>query len=232
MRRGPRPIIGFRRRLLGLIEERFAGRYTALARRAGVPVSTMEHYIHLAKRLPGGEHLLRLAEALDVSVQYLVSGEHAVRPTVILADPGPGAQTGGIALAATHFAIPLFWCACPDACPLAATVPPVAAARSRVVLETDLLPMHGDRRVIAVQVTASLPSAEWPEGSRLVVDWDAREPQWAATMLIHADGRCRFGHLVRTGGRLFLADRVGGAPQLIPEPYTIVGMVIGAVTAL
>ena len=94
MRRGPRPIIGFRRRLLGLIEERFAGRYTALARRAGVPVSTMEHYIHLAKRLPGGEHLLRLAEALDVSVQYLVSGEHAVRPTVILANPGPGAQLG------------------------------------------------------------------------------------------------------------------------------------------
>ncbi len=232
MRRGPRPIIGFRRRLLGLIEERFAGRYTALARRAGVPVSTMEHYIHLAKRLPGGEHLLRLAEALDVSVQYLVSGEHAVRPTVILANPGPGAQTQGTVLASTHFAIPLFWCTCPDACPLATTVPPVAAARSRVVLETDLLPMHGDRRVIAVQVTPSLPSSEWPDGSRLVVDWDAREPRWAATMLIHAGGRCRLGHLAWTGGRLFIADRVGGAPRLITEPYTIAGTVIGAVAAL
>jgi hypothetical protein len=232
MRRGPRPIIGFRRRLLGLIEERFAGRYTALAMRARIPVSTMEHYIHLAKRLPGGENLLRLAEALDVSVEYLMAGEHAVRPADGLAHPGPIVTPRGTALASTHFAIPLFWCACPDTCPLAATVPPVAAARSKVVLETDLLPRHGDRRLIAVQVTASLPSSEWPDGSRLVVDWDARERRSAATMLSRADDRCRLGHFVRTGGRLFLADRVGGAPQLITEPYTIGGTVIGAVAAL
>ena len=35
-----RPMIAFRRRLLRLIDEQFEGRYTALAHRAGIPIST------------------------------------------------------------------------------------------------------------------------------------------------------------------------------------------------
>jgi len=77
MQRHSQAIAAFRRRLMQLIEERFDGKYTYLARRAGIPVSTMEHYVHRAKRLPGGDHLLRLAEALGVSVEYL--GSRGVR---------------------------------------------------------------------------------------------------------------------------------------------------------
>ena len=43
-------------------------------------ISSLEHTIHGAQRLPGGEHLLRMAGALEVSVYYLVTGEEAVRP--------------------------------------------------------------------------------------------------------------------------------------------------------
>ena len=39
MRGDETPIFGFRRRLLRLIDEQFDGRYTSLARRAGIPVS-------------------------------------------------------------------------------------------------------------------------------------------------------------------------------------------------
>ena len=80
MQRHERPIHAFRRRLLRLIDEQYDGRYTILARRAGVPITTMQHYIHTAKRLPGGEHLMRLAAALGVTVEQLVSGPAGVRP--------------------------------------------------------------------------------------------------------------------------------------------------------
>ncbi len=80
MREGERPIHTFRRRLLRLIDEQYNGKYTWLARRAGIPTSSMQHIIHDAKRLPGGEMLLRLAEALGVSVHSLVTGEETVRP--------------------------------------------------------------------------------------------------------------------------------------------------------
>ncbi len=67
-------MLEFRRRLLRLINERCEGHYTVLARRAGIPVSTMQHVLHHAKHLPGGEHLLRLARALGVSVDDLTMG--------------------------------------------------------------------------------------------------------------------------------------------------------------
>ena len=38
------------------------------------------HYIHFAKHLPGGENLLRLAEALGVSVDYLMWLEFRIDP--------------------------------------------------------------------------------------------------------------------------------------------------------
>ena len=75
MTRPEAPIHAFRRRLLQLIDERFEGRYTALAQRAGIPVSSMQHCVHTAKHLPGGEHLMRMAVALGVTVHELITGD-------------------------------------------------------------------------------------------------------------------------------------------------------------
>lgn len=75
MRSHERSITSFRRRLKRLIEEKFDGHYTYLARRANIPISTLENTIHAARRLPGGDHLLRMAEALGVPVHFLVTGE-------------------------------------------------------------------------------------------------------------------------------------------------------------
>ncbi len=79
MQRDPQEVAGFRRRLVQLIAERYDGKYTVLARRAGIPVSTLEHYLHQAKKLPGGAHLLRLAAALGVSAEYLGTGREVAR---------------------------------------------------------------------------------------------------------------------------------------------------------
>ena len=38
----------------------------------------MQHVVHFGKHLPGGEQLLRPAEALGVSVDYLASAEEAI----------------------------------------------------------------------------------------------------------------------------------------------------------
>jgi len=80
MQRDPQEVAGFRRRLVQLITERCEGKYTVLARRAGIAVSTLEHYIHQAKGLPGGAHLLRLAAVLGVSAEYLGTGQGRSRP--------------------------------------------------------------------------------------------------------------------------------------------------------
>ena len=79
MQRDPQEVAGFRRRLVQLIAERCEGKYTVLARRAGLAVSTLEHYIHQAKGLPGGAHLLRLAAVLGVSAEYLGTGRAVAR---------------------------------------------------------------------------------------------------------------------------------------------------------
>ena len=79
MRRPAQDVAGFRRRLMQLIEDHCDGKYTHLARRAGLAVSTLQHYVHHAKRLPGGAHLLRLAAALGVSAEYLGSGREVAR---------------------------------------------------------------------------------------------------------------------------------------------------------
>ncbi len=233
MHGGTPMIAGFRRRLQRLIQAQVEGRYTRLARRAGIPTSTMQHYVHSAKHLPGGEHLIRLAEALGVSVDYLATGREVVRPTGLLAHPvvlthGFTPPLGN----ATHVAIPVFRCGCPDACPLTEQVPPVAAARSRVILEADLLSMHRDHRLIGLQVDADLQCYEWPEGARLVVDWDARLPQWEAVSLIHSDGRCQLGHLAQTNNRLLFANRVEDTPQLVAGERRILGTIVAVVASL
>ena len=65
----------FRQRLWQLVADRFEGKYSWLARRAGIPVSSLQHILHQAKRIPGGAQLLQLAAALEVSVDYLLGRE-------------------------------------------------------------------------------------------------------------------------------------------------------------
>ena len=184
---GPRPVDResiaalTRRRLLRLIDERFEGKYTVLARRAGIPVSTMQHVMHTAKHLPGGEPLLKLATALGVTAQYLSTSDEAVRSADRPTPPPPPVRLRRVSPGrgdATHVTIPLFACGCPGPCPLTVAVPPLTAASSRVVLGAELVARHQTHRLIALQVTPGLQSAEWPVGAQLVVDWEARTPAW------------------------------------------------------
>ena len=230
--RHERPITAFRRRLRRLIEERCAGHYTLLARRAGIPVSSMEHIMLTATRLPGGDHLLRLATALGVSVQELVTEEAAGRPAARLVRPVPVLRPGGERLAPPHLTLPVFRCGCPAACPLTAADLPETEARPSVMLAADLVARHQGHRLLALQVEPGLPCAEWPVGARLVVDWDARTPQWEALALIHAEGRCQLGHLSRIEHFLFFASRAGGNFRVIAEPLKILGTIVAAVTPL
>ena len=105
MQRDPQEVAGFRRRLVQLIAERCEGKYTVLARRAGIAVSTLEHYIHHAKGLPGGAHLLRLAAVLGVSAEYLGTGRGRSRPlesrppaspSLLPKEAGPGSNHLGV----------------------------------------------------------------------------------------------------------------------------------------
>jgi len=68
-----RTVDAFRQRLRQLILERHEGRYSRLARRAQMPLSSLQHILHQAKRFPGGAQLLRLATALEVSVDFLLT---------------------------------------------------------------------------------------------------------------------------------------------------------------
>ncbi len=227
-----RPITALRRRLRRLMHAQCAGQYTRLARRAGIPVSSMEHIMLTAKRLPGGDQLLRLAAALGVTVQALVTGEAAGRPAGRLARPVPGLRPGGEPPAPPTLTLPVFRCGCPAACPLMAEVPPEPAARSTLLLAADLVARHRGHRLLAIQIDPGLPCAEWPAGARLVVDWDARTPQWEALALIHTEGRCQLGHLSRIEHLLFFASRVDGDVRVIEAPWKILGTIVAAVTPL
>ncbi len=218
---------GFRSRLVRLIHEQCEGKYTRLARRAGIPTSTMQSFIHSAKHLPGGEQLLRLAEALGVSLDYLATGQEVARPAELLAHPV--VFTSGLTPPlgnATTVAIPLFRCGCPDACPLTEPVPPVAAAWSEAIFPATLLARYEHHRLLAIQVGQGLASPEWPEGTQLVVDWEARTPRWAAVSLLHTDTRCRLGHVVQSGERWIFADRVAATPELLLLDAIILGTIV------
>lgn len=71
-RRTHQPILQFRVTLSDLIRDRFGGHYTVLAQRAGIPISSLEHTMLTAKRLPGGDHLIRLAVACGTTVDHLL----------------------------------------------------------------------------------------------------------------------------------------------------------------
>lgn len=201
MQRREPPILGFRRRLLRLIAEQVDGRYTILARRAGIPISSMQHIMHDATHLPGGEPLQKLAGALGVTVQYLSTGHEGVYPAEPPAPPAPAEtpqeRPPSPAWDATHVTLPVFRCGCPGPCPLTRAVPPTLMVRAGVVLARTLLAAHTTHRLLALQVTPNLPSAECPVGAQGILDWEARTPVWEALVVLHDAGQCHLGHVAR-----------------------------------
>ncbi len=233
MRRPERSITEFQRRLRQLIEEKFEGRYTTLARRAGIPISTLEHTLLEAKRLPGGEHLFRLARALEVTVDALITGEDTVRsadgPPQLLPAVLPDAN----APSAAYLTIPVLACACPAVCPLTAPVPRAVTSRAQVVLERALLGTGRYACLIAVEVTAECPAADWRTGTRLVVAWGRRPRRWAALTLVHAEGHCEWAYVREVEGALFCAEEVDGEFRVIPPgEWRILGTAVAAVAPL
>ncbi len=91
---------------------------------------------------------------------------------------------------------------------------------------SDMLVRCAPDRLIAIQVGQGLDSPEWPEGTWVVVDRDARTPQWEAVSLLHTEFQCRLGHAVRSGERLMFADRVGATPELLVTNTIILGTIV------
>jgi hypothetical protein len=233
MRRTERSITGFRRRLKRLIREKFDGCYTRLARRAGIPVSTMEHTLLKAKRLPGGDHLLRMARALDVTAHFLVAGEETDRPAANPPRFIPVMRPSTEPTARTSLMVPVAKCLCPGTCPLTQARPPLAMARSGVLLERDLAGPHNPESLLAVEVTPNSPSPAWRPGTRLVVAWGLRPPRWESLVLIHAEGRCKWGHLKEVGDMLFFAESAESDFRVLPAgAWRILGTAIAVVAPL
>jgi transcriptional regulator with XRE-family HTH domain len=224
-------ITGFRRRLLQLIDQQCDGRYSRLARRAGLAVSSVQYHIHHARNLPGGEHLARMAAVLGVTLDYLVNGDETVRPADGPPRFIPVIPRGDGSHIRTHLTIPVLMCACPNACPLMDEAP-LAAART-MMIERDLVHSHAQQRLIAVEVTPGCPSPEWPVGTRLVVAWGIRPAQRGALGLIHTEGHCEWGHLTQVADALFCASEAEGDFRVIPaREWKILGAAVAAIVPL
>jgi hypothetical protein len=191
----------------------------------------MEHIMRTATRLPGGEQCLRLADALGVSVHTLLTGQAALRPADLLAQPVRLASQlapPGSPPETTQVRIAVFACGCPGACPLAEPTPPLARAAGTVLLPASLLGGTSLHRLVAVQVPAALAQPDLPAGSLLVVDWDARRPRWAALALLQLAGRCRLGQ-VTAPGTPRLVQPLGAPPQGLARTDRVLGQVVARV---
>lgn len=62
-------------RLKLLIEQCADGKHTVFAKTAGIPISTFQYY--LGKRMPNAEHLIRIAETYNASLDWLLTGKGA-----------------------------------------------------------------------------------------------------------------------------------------------------------
>ena len=184
-------------------------------------------------RIPFTPVLPGMAAALEVSVQYLVTGEDTVRPAD---DPPrfvPVAPPSSASAARTSLTIPVLACACPDPCPLMQAVPPRRTAGSTVVLERDLVGPYAQAPLIAVAVTLGCPVPEWRAGTRLVVAWGVRPTRWEALALIHAADRCQWGHVSQVGDNLLFADDAEDDVRVIPAGgWTILGVAVAVVAPL
>ncbi len=238
------PIEAFRARLAALLRSRCDGRYTVLARRAGIPVSTMEHYIHKAKHLPGGEHVVRLARALGVTTDYLLAGEASIRPSDLLAHPvAVGQAPRGRAEHAglePQISVAVFECGCPRGCPFAAPLPPVRSTRARALVPVDLVPRW--HRLVGLRLTGRLAPDGWSAGTRLILDWDARNPTGNHPFLFRQHGQCRLGRLHRSGDGPIIATpclppRPMAPATALPRAYTpeeleVLGRIVVVIRAL
>ena len=191
------PVEAFRHRLAQLITTKFDGKYTLLAKRARIPVSTLEHYLHRAKHLPGAEPIGRMAEALGVSTDYLIDGREVVRPAELLAHPvlvypEPFAEAPE---RERQIAVASFACSCPGECAFSQDPLPVRRTRLRSFIPAELVPQW--HRLVGLRVTAPLATRRWPVGSRLILDWDDRAPRANQPVLYQVEGRCALGRLHR-----------------------------------
>jgi hypothetical protein len=112
-------------------------------------------------------------------------------------------------------------------------VPRLTAARSRVVVERDLVANWVQHELIAVCVTPTCPSPEWPEGTRLVVAWDTRPRQWEDLTLLHAEHHCAWGHLTQVGDALLFAAETEAEFRVIPAGvWEILGTAVAVIAPL
>ena len=227
------PIESFRKRLNDLLHERFEGKYTVLAKRAGIPISSMQHYIHTAKHLPGGEHLQRMADACGVTVDYILSGAQTVRPADLFSKPVQVVKAGGRegAELERQVSVPLFRCTCPKECAFREDVPPVAKARSRVVIPTDMIVHHNYHRLVGVLLEGHLRGGAWGEDGRCVIDWDVRTPDWERVSFYFDGAKHHFGRVKSTEHGLLASDWTGQAsPTVLPKDAKILGRVVAVLT--
>ena len=221
------PITAFRTRLSGLLDEKFDGQYTVLAKRAGIPTSTMQHYIHTAKHLPGGEHLMRIAQACGTTVDYLVSGMATVRPEDLLTHPVSIVKAKGDQPAAAdrQLSVPAFACTCPKRCVLTDDVPSPRHANGRIVIPEELVRSQHYHRLISVILTKDLLPRS-PDG-RAIIDWDARTVEEAPAPFLFFDGtRHRIGPLRNDKDTLLLVEPA----TVLPDTAQVLGRMVAVLT--
>ena len=63
------------KRLLFLVDAHGDGKLTVFAKKAGIPPSTFQYYLH--GRMPHGEHLIRICECFKVNLNWLLTGTGA-----------------------------------------------------------------------------------------------------------------------------------------------------------
>ncbi len=224
------PVEAFRKRLNDLLQERFEGKYTVLAKRSGIAVSSMQHYMHHSKHMPGSEHLQRIAEALGCTTDFLISGAQTVRPADLLSKPIPVAKAEGQELE-RQLSVPVFRCTCPKDCVFEENVPPVAKSRTRVVIPTDMVTKHNFHRLIGVMLDGHLKRAAWGEEGRLVIDWDLRTPNFEKNVFYFDGTRHMVGRVKETEAGLLGTDWNGQSPTVLPKTAKILGHVVAMVTA-
>ncbi len=234
----PASVDAFRRRIAELIATRCDGKYTLLAKRAGIPVSTMQHYMHSAKYIPGGEHVARIAEALGVTTDYLITGSNVIRTSDLLAHPVvfPEGGIGEMNRLERHIEVPVFDCTCPSDCVFAHEPIPVETTEAKVYVPVELVP-HWDRLVGFRIIDQRFA---WKVGTRIIIDWGARSIDAENDKFLYrANGSCQLGRLHEIEGGhvvLFPLSAPGGPdvatpmPRILPrERLVVLGKIVAVI---
>ncbi|MEW6263353.1 MAG: helix-turn-helix domain-containing protein [Thermodesulfobacteriota bacterium] len=83
---------GFRKRFLKLVNDQFKGRHTSLARKAGVPPTTLQDWKDSKSFKPNGFILARIAEVCNISIDWLLTGREPPDQKVIPFRDEPSAE--------------------------------------------------------------------------------------------------------------------------------------------